>query len=245
MGLLDRFTRTKPVNFAEGTSISRREISGNEIGVSGQSVLTSFEGEEQRTDKYTVEDYIRMRQTDGTLSSLYNILTLPILAAAYSLEPDEADTSQEQLDFIKRMLFEPPHKGGMEIPMTLVLADMLRGVLEGFRVFEKVYAIRDGKIVLTKLASRDSTTVTLLRADDSGYGGVHQKTSFKGRDIDVIIPAGKTFLYTYGKDKNYLYGESAFKAAAAMTGAVVSKPTARNTVSLPQSAAICRASRGE
>jgi hypothetical protein len=73
--------------------------------------------------------------------------------------------------------------------------------------------MKDGHIIYKKLASRDSRTVFLKRDDDGGYGGVHQRTNFKGKYVDVEIPAWKTFLYTYGKDKNFLYGESAFKAA--------------------------------
>jgi hypothetical protein len=66
-------------------------------------------------------------------------------------------------------------------------------VIEGFRVFEKVYEVRDdGKIVLKKLAPRDSQTLFLIRSDDGGYGGAHQRTMFKGTYVDVEIPAWKT-----------------------------------------------------
>lgn len=211
MGLLDwRKSRT---SFADGTSIVKTPAGGtSEIGVSGESVIGAF-GTEPRADSLTVKDYVEMRQNDGTVSSLYNILTLPILASNRTIEADEDDANEEQADFIRNNLLEPPHKGGMEIPLGLILADMLRGVLEGFRLFEKVYRIQDGKITYKKLASRDSQTVTLDRAEDGGYGGAHQQTSFKGNIVQVDIPAEKTFLYTYGKDKNFLYGESAFKAA--------------------------------
>lgn len=212
MGLLDRFR--KLVNFADGNSISRVPSGGGEeLGVVGESLLGGFGDTEARTDKLTVEDYVKMRQNDGTIASMYNILTLPILAASYTIESDEGDANQEQADFITKVLLAPPHKGGMEIPMPIILADMLRGVLEGFRVFEKVYQLQDGKITYKKLASRDSQTVFLIRADDGGYGGAHQRTTFKNEYHDVEIPAWKTLLYTYGKDKNFLYGESAFKAA--------------------------------
>ncbi|MET3349031.1 UNVERIFIED_ORG: hypothetical protein ABID57_000700 [Arthrobacter sp. UYEF1] len=198
------------VNLAETTKVPTGGSA--EVGVVGQSIIGGYEDTEARVDKLTVEDYVHARQNDGTLASLYNILTLPILASSFEIEADADDANGEQADFIRKVLLSPPHKGGMEIPMSIVLADMLRGVLEGFRVFEKVYALQDGKIVYRKLASRDSQTVLLVRDDDGGYGGAHQRTNFKGRYVDVKIPAWKTFLYTYGKDKNFLYGESAFKA---------------------------------
>ena len=59
----------------------------------------------------------------------------------------------------------------------------------------------------------DGETVFLKRGWNGGYNGVHQRASFKGEWFDVEIPAWKTFLFTYGKDKNFLYGESAFKSA--------------------------------
>ncbi len=169
---------------------------------------------EVRVDKLEVKDYVAARQNDDTLASLYNILTLPILASGSEIEADEADTDGEQADFIKKALLSPVHKGGMEIPMPIILADMLRGVLEGFRLFEKVYKInQDGRIIYKKLASRDSQTIMLKRGKDGGYDGAQQRTNYQGDSIDVVIPAWKTFLYTYGKDKNFLYGESAFKPA--------------------------------
>lgn len=185
-----------------------------EVGVTGESVMGGYEDTEARVDKLEVKDYVAARQNDGTLASLYNILTLPILASGFEIEADEDDANAEQAEFIKKVLLNPVHKGGMEIPMPIILADMLRGVLEGFRLFEKVYGLdEDGRIIYKKLASRDSQTVMLQRAKDGGYGGAHQRTSYQGEYIDVVIPAWKTFLYTYGKDKNFLYGESAFKPA--------------------------------
>lgn len=175
--------------------------------------MAGFDNEEARSDKRSIEDYIKMRQKDGTAAALYNVLTLAILSTGYSIRPDPADTNEEQVELVRRNLQEPPHKGGMEIPLSLLLADQLRAVLEGFRLYEKVWMVQDGRLVYKKLASRESTTVTLLRADDGGYGGAKQQTIFKGKNIEVTLPAWKTLLFTYGKDKDYLYGESAFKAA--------------------------------
>lgn len=214
MGLLDRFR--KPVmNLADGTSLQKMPQGGTaEIGVTGQSIIGGFQDEEARVDTLTVDNYVKMRQTDGTTAMLYNVLTLPIASSAYSFKADEADASSEQMDFIEQVLTNPPHKGGMEIPLPLVLADMLRAVLEGFRLYEKVYRVNaEGRIVYRKLAPRDGQTLLLKRSDDGGYGGAHQRVTFKGKYVDVELPAEKTFLYTYGKDKNFLYGESAFKAA--------------------------------
>jgi hypothetical protein len=213
LGLLDRF-RTF-VSFADGNSNDRVPTGGStELGVSGESILGGFGDTEANSDNLTPADYIKMRQNDGTIASMYSILTMPILASQYTIEADEEDAKGEQANFIRRVLLNPPHKGGMEIPMPIILGQMLQAVLEGFALFEKVYMISsEGKIVYKKLANRDSRTVFLIRAQDGGYGGAHQRTTFKSVYYDVEMPAWKTMLYTYGKDKNFLYGESAFKAA--------------------------------
>lgn len=166
-----------------------------EVGVTGQSVMGNYEDTEARVDKLEVKDYVAARQNDGTLASLYNILTLPIVASGFETKADEDDANGEQAEFIKKVLLNPVHKDGMEIPMPIILADMLRGMLEGFRVFEKVYGLdEDGRIIYKKIASRDSQTVFLMRAKDGGYGGAHQRTNYQGEYVDVVIPAWKTFL---------------------------------------------------
>ena len=209
MGLFGRLLNCNTVNLSTPAKVPAGGAA--EVGVVGQSIIGGYEDTEARVDKLEVKDYVAARQNDGTLASLYNILTLPILASGFEIEADEEDADGEQAGFVKRVLLNPVHKGGMEIPMPIILADMLRGVLEGFRVFEKVYRIdEDGHIVYKKLASRDSQTVFLIRSED---GGARQRTNYQGRYVDVKIPDWKTFLYTYGKDKNFLYGESAFKPA--------------------------------
>jgi SPP1 gp7 family putative phage head morphogenesis protein len=187
----------------------------DEIGVSGESILGVYPDAEARTDKLKVKDYIRMRQSDGTMAALYNILTLPVVSTSYSFKADSDDNNEEQKEFIEHALNDPPHKGGMDIPLELVIQQMLRAVAEGYSPFELVYKINDdNKIVYKKIATRDAATTYLKRADDGGFAGLHQRTSFKGHYIDVLIPPEKVFLFVYGKDKNYLYGESAFKAGS-------------------------------
>jgi len=72
--------------------------------------------------------------------------------------------------------------------------------------------VRDGKLVLKRLAHRDATTLTLIRDTDGGFGGTKQRAADSdGVYHEIIIPAHKCFLFTYGKSRSYLYGRSAFK----------------------------------
>lgn len=185
----------------------------SEIGFAGDIVFESFDREESRTDEISIKDYRRMLDSDTTVEALYNIFTMSILAATYHIDADSEDVNEVQAEFVRRNLLEPPHKGGMQTPMNLFIDQSLIAIYEGFALFEKVYELRDGKLVLKRLAHRDSTTLTLIRDEVGGFGGAKQRTTdIDGAAQEVIIPAYKCFLFTYGKSRNYLYGRSAFKS---------------------------------
>lgn len=185
----------------------------SEIGFAGDIVFESFDREEARTDEISIKDYRKMLDSDTTVEALYNIFTMSILAATYHIDADSEDVDEVQAEFVRRNLLEPPHKGGMQTPMNLFIDQSLIAIYEGFALFEKVYELRDGKLVLKRLAHRDSTTLTLIRDEVGGFGGAKQRTTdATGAFQEVTIPAYKSFLFTYGKNRNYLYGRSAFKS---------------------------------
>lgn len=185
-----------------------------EVGVGGSGLTTSFNEEENRPDTIKIEDYIKMTQNDGQVAMLTKLLTYPVLSAGWQFNDDpdyEADNDSPELEFIKQCFETPPQKGGIENGMNLLMHDMLRAVTEGFRVFEKVYSVKDGKIILKKLAPRAGQTITILTDEKGGFIGVKQDISYKGRITSVKIPAEKCLLLTYQKEKEWLYGESILK----------------------------------
>jgi 2'-5' RNA ligase len=185
----------------------------SEIGVAGDVVFTGFKDEEARADKVSIENYRKMIDTDTTAEALFNIVTLPILATTHHINADKDDTDETQANFTRKNLLEPPHKGGMDTPFSLFLDQLLLSTVDGFQLFEKVYKIEDGKYVYKKLANRDSVGITLKRSKDGGYGGAVQRVNYGGEYKDVTIAAYKTFLFTYGKSRSFLYGRSAFRSA--------------------------------
>lgn len=218
MALRDRLPFiSKKTTFANGTSRQKTQPKADdEIGAYNDSVMGFYGDEELRTDKLSIKDYVKMRQNDGTVNAMYNVLTLPILATNYSFAPAEEDNdlAQEIADFVTDNFTLPPHKGGMSTPFQLFLSDLLRSVLEGYRLFEKVWTISpDGYFVYKKLAPRDAQTITLRRDEHGGFNGATQKVMVKGEPKEYKLEVGRCFLFTFGKDKDLLYGESAFKPA--------------------------------
>lgn len=184
-----------------------------EIGVDGSVVFEGFDQEESRTDKVKIESYRKMVDEDPTVSALVSLFKMGILSTPYHIEADADDTDEVQAEFVRRNLLEPPHKGGMQTPIGLFLDQALQAVYEGYALFEKVYELRgDGKYHIKRLARRDSTTLTLIRDDEDGFGGAKQSAAKSdGTVVDVVIPAEKCFLFTYDKGRSYLYGRSALK----------------------------------
>lgn len=199
------------VNFARQ---SAPELN-SEVGTARPlDVMSILGGEVVDTSKLKVKDFVKMRTTDGTAHALYDIITMPILSLPWDIKPHPDDVDGVQAKFVEEALKRPPHEGGMTTPMSLVIADMLRAVSEGYRVFEKVYEINaDGKIVFRKLASRDNQSITMMTDPRGGFDGVKQTAMFADKVDTVRIPVERCFLFTYGKDKNFLTGESAFIAA--------------------------------
>lgn len=184
----------------------------SEIGFAGDIVFEGFDQEESRVDDIKIEDYRKMLDNDTTVEALYNIFTMSILAATYHIDADSNDEMEVQAEFVRRNLLEPPHKGGIQTPMSLFIDQSLAAIYEGFALFEKVYEVRGDKLVIKRLAHRDSTTLTLIRDSEGGFGGARQKASdVDGVYHDVMLLPQKCFLFTYGKSRSYLYGRSAFK----------------------------------
>lgn len=202
------------INLAVGAKPS---VDQTEIGT-GNVQPNFFRGETIDLRKVLPKDYINMRENDGTVQSLYSILTMPILANPWDIEPDEdeANVSEaaKQAKFVKDVFTLPDYKGGMSTPFGLVLADMLRAILEGYRVYEKVWGLNpQGQIIYAKIAPRDNQTVRILEDDRGGFNGIKQWAYIGDKFEIVTIPKDKCFLFTYNKEKEWLHGESAFRAA--------------------------------
>lgn len=186
-----------------------------EIGSAGSHTAQSlFNGEVIETEKVKIKDLKKMLDNDGTAQALFNVISMPILATGYDILPeDDTPEAKEQAEAIKDALTRPPHRGGMTTPFDLVIEDMLRAVVEGWRGYEKVFAIQDGKVVYRKLAQRDNSNTTLIEDDRGGFNGLKQYAMI-GNDLKYVhIPREFSFIYTYGKSYHWLKGRSAFKAA--------------------------------
>jgi hypothetical protein len=195
----------------------------------------------------SVDRLIEMRQKDGQARALDRLIRLPIITAMKDAEwiapenledrkrekeekakeegeeaeeegrPTDAGTAPE-VEYANLMWTLPPQMGGMSVTRTKFMRQVLRGIIEGFSVFEEVREVPTegplkGKIVLRKMAHRDSRTIRFLTDDHGGFDGVQQTASARGTTVQKIIEADKCWYWAANEEENSFYGISFFESA--------------------------------
>jgi len=164
----------------------------------------------------SMEQIRKMIRVDGQARSILRVMSLPLRTAPLSFRPTEGEGSdgEEEREFLEDVFTLPPHRGGMTTPMSMVLAHFSRALADGFAVFEKVWQVGpEGNITLRKLAPREATTISFILDDNGGLKAVRQVANWKGRRVDVEIPAEKILVWTAQHEANAWYGESYLEPA--------------------------------
>ncbi len=170
----------------------------------------------------SIDQLVRMRQTDGQARALYRLITLPIRAAlqtATFVPASNIEGGEDEAAFIDQLFNLPPNVGGMSVPFTRVIAQMLQAIFDGFAPFEMVYNYSKtgplkGKWVLDKINYLPANTVKFLVTEDGSFDGFRQVTQKPGGKIlDVKIPRDACVYYAAQEEENRFYGLSYFQSA--------------------------------
>lgn len=170
----------------------------------------------------TIADLVRMRRQDGQARALYRLITLPIRAAlqtATFVPADKVEGGEEEAEFIEQLFTLPPNAGGMSVPFTRIIAQMLQAVFDGFSPFEMVYwqptvGPLKGKWTMKKLNYLPAETVRFLVTSDGSFDGFRQITQKPGgKVLDVKIPRDACVYYAAQEEENRFYGQSYFQSA--------------------------------
>lgn len=193
-----------------------------EAGTSGDGLGDFFAAKGKKGKKASIKNLRYMKDNDGTAAALYKLLRMPILANSWRIDtasdaPDAAkDAADRQALLVRNNFSLPPHKGGMTTPFRLVLSRTTKAVLEGYALAEKVLTVNSSnEIVYRKIAFRDPETITIIKDEKGGFAGYKQRYYSKSQKkmVEVEIPVEYCFLYTFNKDEDEIYGQSAFQAA--------------------------------
>lgn len=175
-----------------------------------------------KPDEVTIDQLVKMRRTDGQARALYRLVTLPIRAAlqtATFVPAENQEGGEDESEFIESLFTLPPSAGGMSVPFTRVVAQMLQAIFDGFAPFEMVYwqpktGPLKGKWTLKKLNYLPANTVKFLVTEDGSFDGFRQVTQKPGGKIlDVKIPRDACVYYAAQEEENKFYGLSYFQSA--------------------------------
>jgi len=166
----------------------------------------------------TIRELEIMRMRDGQAQALHRLLTLPIRSSLKTSSIVPAEGGEKEAKFIEDVFYTSPSNGGMSVPFSRVMAQILEGLFTGFSAFEKVFwkpkqGPLKGKIALKKLAYRPCSTVTFVTDDHGGFAGFRQRVWKGPHQIDVFIEPKYAMYYAAQEELRKFYGVSFFNAA--------------------------------
>lgn len=191
----------------------------SEIGTSAPSPFTSHMRKEYNRDLQGLQglqNYDRMRRSDGTVRGTLRVYKTPVLAARWFIEPGgEGKADDTAAKFVWKCLTEY-----MSISWPQVLTEALLMCDFGYYMFEKVWEERviEGKerMVLKKLAPRHPMDVKEWKYDEhGGPAGVVMYVPAKdnyGQD-EKFIPIDKLLVFTFDREAGNIEGISVLRSA--------------------------------
>jgi hypothetical protein len=173
-------------------------------------------------EELDVPRYQEMLDTDGKAASIEKLLSYPIIAAGWEIDPAKGDSGEAE--FIYDALTALPHQGGPKTTIEQLVSQMTMAFTHRRAYFEKVFKINDDNMVVyDKIAWRPPETCELALDAKTGepqgfrqlpvhwdpYPHVASRTTSQG-DWKYIRPK-KAFVYVHGTWRDPLLGFSQMK----------------------------------
>ena len=161
----------------------------------------------------SLEQIIFMTRNDGNARGLLNAIKYPLKMSRPEIKAPEKGGKKET-EFIRMNLLNPAGEGGMSTPMRAVVSRMALGVRDGYKIFEKVWKMRKGKIHLDKLAYRSTLDTKFKYDKHGGINGAEQDFTdlSTGMWKHIDYPLEKIAYFIFNVEENPYKGESAFYA---------------------------------
>lgn len=171
-----------------------------EFGVSGTSFTGDFDNEYNSDLKdmpSRMKFYDKMFRSEPSVLAPCEAVILPMLSANYQiLAGGEDDKAQYAADFIKEM-FWGSSPFTMKQSFTGLLEQVLWFVFYGFSAFEKVWAIKEGYIVIDRLEERLQRSIE-WEVEDGEVKFITQPHIY-GWKMPEKIPIEKCLIFTHKK----------------------------------------------
>lgn len=203
-----------------------------EMGYSSPSPWTSWTRNErvpELMDKRGLRTYYDMKRADGTVRGALRLLKTPVMAARWFIEAASDSTIDKNIaEFVEKNLMQD-----LDVPWSRVIEDALLMCDFGHMVFEKVFAQKNGKTVLAKLAPRHPMDINQWFWDEyGGPDGILMETAMPqlvntpyGQPVpvygasnsmesrDVFIPIEKMVVFVLEQEAGDLRGISILRSA--------------------------------
>lgn len=162
----------------------------------------------------TLKQLIFMTRNDGAARGILNAIKFPVKMARPQIEePKDAEgKAEKEVEFIRKNLLGSPSEGGMQISMRTVITQMCLAIRDGYKIFEKVWERKDGKIWLKKIAYRSTLSTKFTWDKHGGVTGAYQEVTdlATGEWKKIPFKKEKIVYFMYNAEENPYMGESAF-----------------------------------
>lgn len=156
----------------------------------------------QGLDAATIENMLRR---DGKVRSVEQVLTLPLRSVPWSVEGDD-----EAAVLVRETL------GGLDPPPGQVIAEMAGASIFAYSTHELVWAERNGRLVIERIAYRPQASTKPKVNDRTGaLEGFTQRVHRDGADPlkKVSIPAARALVVIHNRHRRPLSGVSDLECA--------------------------------
>jgi len=192
---------------SEGKKAAKKSIETGAVGRI-KDILVTLQNDVFDRRGITLDQLIFMTRNDGQAKGILNAIKYPVKMARPTIKEPEGGGVRET-KFIKECLLSPPSEGGMLTPIQSVISRMALSVRDGYKIFEKVWEYKDGKIRIKKLAYRSTLSTNFTYDKHGEITGARQKVSTP-HFIDATWPLDKIAYYVYNAEENPYLGESDF-----------------------------------
>lgn len=199
----------------DGENLDKKQIV-NVYGNAGTEHYNGYFSEEPNPvwrDQRRVEIVEEMRRGDGAVKAVLSAVKSPILSTNWFIEPaSDEDKDKEIASDIEQQIFNMPYR---------TFDDFLRESLThldfGHAVFEKIYMMVNGKILIADLAPRIQSSIEKWEQTD-GSPGIQQMVrndDDKGEEHTFYfnIPWKKLLIFTNDKEGDDVTGQSVLRSA--------------------------------
>jgi hypothetical protein len=150
----------------------------------------------------------RMRKSDGQVRATLRLVKTPVLAARWYVEAGTDKKADRKIaTFVEDNLFK-----WMTTSWNQLLTEILLMLDYGHYAFEKVFTLKDGKVIWQKFAPRHPLDIYQWKFDaNGGLNGFCMTPPMGGEEIE--IPIWKAAVFSYEMEAGNVTGTSVLRSA--------------------------------